>query len=132
MRKLYLVNTFLLLVFLLIWLIEIIGCFIYDSVLIFNNESFIITSFLFIFSLCLLLFKKFKIGCLSIVCLLIASGFMILILRDSILFYLPFYHNESFSISECVIIYYSLLTFVFAIISCVISVVCHYKKNWRC
>ena len=129
MRKLYLVNTFLLLVFLLIWLIEIIGCFIYDSVLIFNNESFIIILTLFALFLSFLLFKKFKIGCLSIVCLLIASGFMILILRDSILFYLPFYHNESFSISECVIIYYSLLTFVFAFISCVISVVCHYKKN---
>ena len=129
MRKIYLVNTFLLVVFILIWLIEIISCFIYDSVLIFNNESFIITSFLFICFIYLLLFKKFKIGCLSIVYLLIASGFMILILRDSILFYLPFYHNESFSISECVITYYSLLTFVFAIISGVIAIVCLYKKN---
>ena len=129
MRKIYLVNTFLLAVFILIWLIEIISCFIYDSVLIFNNESFIITSFMFICFLYLLLFKKFKIGCLSIVYLLIASGFMILILRDSILFYLPFYYNESFSISECVIIYYSLLTFAFAIISGVIAVICHYKKN---
>ena len=129
MRKIYLVNTFLLVVFLLIWLIEIISCFIYDSVLIINNESFFIILTLFALFLSFLLFRRFKIGYLSILYLLIASGFMILILRDSILFYLPFFHNESFSISECFIIYYSLLTFSLAIVSGVIAVVCHYKKN---
>lgn len=129
MKKLYLVNTFLFSAFMLIWLIEIISCFIYDSVLIFNNESFIIILTLFALFLCFLLFKRFKIGYLSILYLLIASGFTLLIFRDSILFYLPFYHNESFSISECVIIYYSLLTFVFAIISGIIAVVCHCKKK---
>ena len=129
MKKIYLVNTFLLTTYLLIWLIEIISCFIYDSVLIFNNESFIIILTLFALFLCFLLFKRFRIGYLSILCLLIASGFTLLIFRDSILFYLPFYHNESFSISECMIIYYSLLTFVFAMISGVIAVVCHCKKK---
>ena len=129
MKKIYLVNTFLLTAYLLIWLIEIISCFIYDSVLIFNNESFIIILTLFALFLCFLLFKRFRIGYLSILYLLIASGFTLLIFRDSILFYLPFYHNESFSISECMIIYYSLLTFVFAIISSVIAVVCHCKKK---
>ncbi len=129
MKKIYLVNTFLFSAFMLIWLIEIISCFIYDSVLIFNNESFIIILTLFALFLCFLLFKRFKIGYLSILYLLIASGFTLLIFRDSILFYLPFYHNESFSISECVIIYYSLLTFVFAIISGIIAVVCHCKKK---
>ncbi len=129
MRKLYLANTFLLSVFILIWLIEIISCFIYDSVLIINNESFFIILTLFALFLSSLLFKKFKISYLSILYLLIASGFTLLILRDSILFYLPFYHSESFSIAKCIIIYYSLLTFVFAIISGVIAVVCHYTKN---
>ena len=129
MKKIYLVNTFLLTAYLLIWLIEIISCFIYDSVLIFNNESFIIILTLFALFLCFLLLKRFKIGYLSILYLLIASGFTLLIFRDSILFYLPFYHNESFSISECMVIYYSLLTFVFAIISGVIAVVCHCKKK---
>ena len=129
MKKIYLVNTFLLTAYLLIWMIEIISCFIYDSVLIFNNESFIIILTLFALFLCFLLFKRFRIGYLSILYLFIASGFTLLIFRDSILFYLPFYHNESFSISECMIIYYSLLTFVFAIISGVIAVVCHYKKK---
>ena len=129
MRKLYLVNNFLLSVFILIWLIEIISCFNYDSILIFNNESFFIILTLFALFLSFLLFKKFKISYLSILYLLIASGFTLLILRDSILFYLPFYYNESFSIAKCIIIYYSLLTFVFAIISGVIAVVCHYKKN---
>ena len=129
MKKIYIVNTFLLAGFLLIWLIEIISCFIYDSVLIFNNESFFIILTLFALFLSFLLFKKFKISYLSILYLLIASGFTLLILRDSILFYLPFYHNESFSIAKCIIIYYSLLTFVLAIISGVIAVVCHYTKN---
>ncbi len=128
MKKIYFVNTFLLSVFLLIWLIEIISYFIYDSILEFNNESFIITIALLILFLFIFVYKRFKIDNLSIVCLLIASGFMILILRDSILFYLPFYHNEHFIIKECIIIYYSLLTFAFAIISGVIAVVCHFKR----
>ena len=129
MKKIYLANTILLSAFLLIWLIEIISCFINYSVLIFNNESFIIILALFALFICFLLRKKFRIGYLSILYLLTASGFTLLILRDSILLYLPFYHNESFSISECVIIYYSLLTFVFVIISGVIAVVCHCKKK---
>ena len=49
--------------------------------------------------------------------------------KDSILFYLPIYHNERFVIRECIVIYYTLLTFTFSIVCGIISVIYRFKHS---
>ena len=74
-------------------------------------------------------FSKFKIGYMGIISLIIISGVTLLILKDSILFYLPIYHNERFVIRECIVIYYTLLNFTFSIVCGIIYIIYRFKHS---
>lgn len=127
MKKLFLINMVFLLIFLVIWIFEIICYINNDSILINENLPIIISLVLFVVLIFYIIYNKFKIGFLGVICLFLISGITLLILRDSILFYLPFYHNERFVIRECIVIYYSLLSFIFSIVSSFIAVIYYLK-----
>lgn len=129
MKKLFSVNTAFLIIFLLIWIFEIFCSFSYNSILIENKSSIIIAAVLCCIANFLYFFSKFKIGYMGIISLIIISGVTLLILKDSILFYLPIYHNERFVIRECIVIYYTLLTFTFSIVCGIISVIYRFKHS---
>lgn len=129
MKKLFSVNTAFLIIFLLIWIFEIFCSFSYNSILIENKSSIIIAAVLCALLIFYIFFSKFKIGYMGIISLIIISGVTLLILKDSILFYLPIYHNERFVIRECIVIYYTLLTFTFSIVCGIISVIYRFKHS---
>lgn len=129
MKKLFFVNTIFLIIFALIWLLEAIACLNYDSIFLDNKSTVIVILILLILSVIYLFYTKFKMSYINVVCLFVISSVTLLVLKDSILFYLPVYHNERFVIRECIVIYYSLLTFGFSIISGVISVIYSIKHS---
>lgn len=129
MKNLFLVNTIFLVIFALIWLLEVIACLNYNSIFLDNKSTVIVILILLILLVIYLFYTKFKMSYINVICLFVMSSITLLILKDSILFYLPVYHNERFVIRECIVIYYSLLTFAFSIISGVISVIYSIKHS---
>ena len=132
MKKLFFINLIFLLIFLLIWIFEILSCINYDSVLIDNNSTIIIAILLCTSLIVYISYNKFRIGYIGLICLFIISGITLLIFKDNILFYLPIYHNERFVIRECIIIYYSILSFILSVVSGFVTVIhsFNYSKNW--
>jgi len=119
MKKFCECRVFLIICFLLVWIIEIYKSFLNNSTII-NNKSFeCVVVMAFIVSVVLLAFFSpyfKKIHYAKTVILLTFSISTILILHESIYFYLPWNHNEQFIVSECILIYlsfFSLLLLLF-------------------
>lgn len=130
-NKIIVFNTFLIVGFLLIWIIELFKSIKYNSVLFSRdivNDSRLSplagVAILILLSLIFFrLFKKCNLIYAGIVCLGVLSIITIFVVSQDILMYLPFYPNESFIISECILIYYSIFSCLSSILSGVLIVI---------
>lgn len=118
-------SVFLLIGLVLIYVSEILLFIRNDSVLIKNKIDFIKTLGVLIILFIIILFfrMKMKINLLAGINIL-SIGLSLLILyylRETIPFYLFMVHYESFVIQEFIIIYYSLIVFIFSVISLILS-----------
>ena len=116
---------FLLIGLVLIYVYECLLFIQYDSILIKNKIDFIKTLGVLIILFIIILFfrMKMKINLLAGINIL-SIGLSLLILyylRETIPFYLFMVHYESFVIQEFIIIYYSLIVFIFSVISLILS-----------
>lgn len=117
-------SIFLLIGLVLIYVYECLLFIKYDSILIKNKIDFIKTLGVLIILFIIILFfrMKMKINLLAGINIL-SIGLSLLILyylRETIPFYLFMVHYESFVIQEF-IIYYSLIVFIFSVISLILS-----------
>lgn len=118
-------SVFLLIGLVLIYLYEFLLFIQYDSILIKNKIDFIKTLSVLIILFIIIIFLRLKIKINIMTGINILSiGLSLLILynlKETIPFYLFIFHYESFIIQEFIVIYYSLIVFIFSVISFIVN-----------
>lgn len=118
-------SVFLLIGLVLIFVYEFLLFIQYDSILIKNKIDFIKTLSVLIILFIIVIFLRIKIKMDIVTGINILSiGLSLLILyylRETIPYYLFIFHYESFIIQEFIVIYYSLIVFIFSVISFILN-----------
>lgn len=118
-------SVFLLIGLVLIFVYEFLLFIQYDSILIKNKIDFIKTLSVLIILFIIVIFLRIKIKIDIVTGINILSiGLSLLILyylRETIPYYLFIFHYESFIIQEFIVIYYSLIVFIFSVISFILN-----------
>lgn len=118
-------SVFLLIGLVLIYLYEFLLFIQYDSILIKNKIDFIKTLGVLIILFIIIIFFRIKVKINILTGINILSiGLSLLILynlKETIPFYLFIFHYESFIIQEFIVIYYSLIVFIFSVISFIVN-----------
>lgn len=118
-------SIFLLIGLVLIYVYECLLFIQYDSILIKNKIDFIKTLGVLIILFIIIIFFRIKVKINILTGINILSiGLSLLILynlKETIPFYLFIFHYESFIIQEFIVIYYSLIVFIFSVISFIVN-----------
>lgn len=118
-------SVLLLIGLVLIYVYEFLLFIQYDSILIKNKIDFIKTLSVLIILFIIIIFLRIKIKIDIVTGINILSiGLSLLILyylRETIPYYLFIFHYESFIIQEFIVIYYSLIVFIFSVISFILN-----------
>lgn len=128
------VNTFLLIVFVIVWISELYGTINYDSMLFSRdiyyennkNKLSVLTGIIILIVLgafLLIMGIKKKILIAEIISVLAFSIIALIVLREKISSYLPFQNYESFVWIECLMVYYSMISFLISLSSGVLLLV---------
>ena len=116
-------NIAVLLVYLLVFLVEVIKSFFYDSIVVSlsnNSNVFLVVILLLAVALVFGIKNKKRLHFYTVICMVTVSMSVILLMSESIYFYLPWNHNEQFIFLECFLIYFAFFTLVWSFLNIVI------------